>query len=101
MTELDQLEGDYADLLTKTLRSRLLTLLVSLQRQASARRDTGLSSFELPLPRKELAALLGATPESVSRMVARLNAEGAVRIAERHVEIHDLRRALDDARGSN
>lgn len=101
LTELDQLEGDYADLLTKTLRGRLLTLLVSLQRQASARRNADISSFELPLPRKELAALLGATPESVSRMIARLNTEGAVRIAERHVEIHDLRRALEDAHGRN
>ncbi|MEW5962441.1 MAG: helix-turn-helix domain-containing protein, partial [Pseudomonadota bacterium] len=88
LSELDQLEGDYADLLTKTLRSRLLTLLVSLQRQASARRNSDRSSFELPLPRREPAALLGATPESVSRMISRLNAEGAVRIAERRVELH-------------
>lgn len=97
LTDMTRLEEEYANLLTRTLKSRLLRLLVSLHRQISAPASADASSFELPIQRKELAALLGATPESVSRVIGRLNAEGAVRIKERQVEIRDPDRAMNGA----
>lgn len=97
LTDLSRLEHDYSNLLTKTLKGRLLCFLMSFHRQAAPDQDQDVCSFELPLQRKELAALLGATPESVSRIIGRLNAEGAVEIKERHVEIRDLGRVLNGA----
>lgn len=45
---------------------------------------------ELPVPKRDVAALLGTTPESLSRALAQLTAAGLIRSTDRTVELLDL-----------
>jgi CRP/FNR family transcriptional regulator len=46
-------------------------------------------SFQLSMPRSDIGSFLGTSPESVSRLIARFNAQGAVSINGRTVKVHD------------
>jgi CRP-like cAMP-binding protein len=41
----------------------------------------------LPMPRTDLAGMLGVQPETLSRLLARLRAEGVVRLVGRAIEV--------------
>lgn len=46
-------------------------------------------SYQLSMPRSDIGSYLGTSPESVSRMIARFNAQGAVSIQGRAVKVRD------------
>jgi CRP/FNR family transcriptional regulator len=48
---------------------------------------TGKLLLELPVSRKDLAAMLGVRRESVSRMLQKLEKEGITHTANRHFEV--------------
>jgi CRP-like cAMP-binding protein len=58
-------------------------------------------SIELPVQRKDLAALLGATPESISRLINRLAREGFVHFTARHVLVSDWDRLAAEIQSFN
>ncbi|WP_029898717.1 Crp/Fnr family transcriptional regulator [Desulfohalovibrio reitneri] len=63
------------------------------------RAETGADAFELDLPKGQLAALLGAQPETLSRMLRKMDEAGYIRLDGRKVRVVDPD-ALDDlARG--
>lgn len=49
-------------------------------------------SVQLPLAKKDVASLLGITPESLSRQFAALQGSGVLTVRGRSIEIHDLAR---------
>ena len=53
-------------------------------------RNDFVASFDLPVPKKELAALLGTTPETLSRKLASLEERGLISFVRKRVTIHDL-----------
>ncbi|MCL6459733.1 MAG: Crp/Fnr family transcriptional regulator, partial [Gorillibacterium sp.] len=53
-------------------------------------KNGSLPSFTLPVPKKELAALLGTTPETLSRKLASLEKQGLISFMRKNVTIHDL-----------
>ena len=55
--------------------------------------------LDLPLQRKDIAALLGATPESISRLISKLGDEGLVNSrADRRLSLPQQRRSVSDQR---
>jgi len=96
LADLDRTEINCASLLTAGLRGRLLHLLLSFYESYGERLAEGICAVELPVQRKDLAALLGAKPESVSRLISRLDEEGIVRFEGRRVTFPDLESLLTE-----
>ena len=92
LSDLNRTEANCAALLTSGLRCRLFHLLLMLYESHGRSLNEGGYSIELPVQRKDLAALLGATPESISRLINRLAREGFVHFTARHVLVSDLDR---------
>lgn len=87
LAELDRTEAKCASLLTVDLKTRLLQLLHQLCESLGSNPDGMNRVLDLPIQRKDIAALIGATPESISRVIARLRSDGLVKFDGRKVTI--------------
>jgi CRP/FNR family transcriptional regulator len=83
-------------LATLSVRQRVARALVSL-RGRFGEVVGGRLEITLPLSRRDLASLVGASPETVSRAVGELAACGAASFSGRRVEVADLDLLLDEA----
>ncbi|MGO9983113.1 MAG: Crp/Fnr family transcriptional regulator [Rhodomicrobium sp.] len=97
LTDLNRTEANCAALLTADLRCRLFHLLLIFYEHFGAKSAEGRYTVELPVQRKDLAALLGAKPESISRLINRLDREGCVRFEGRRVDFADLSNLAGEA----
>ncbi len=52
--------------------------------------ENGEPVLELPLSRQDIAALIGASPETISRSITRVQDEGLVRIKGRQVMLRNI-----------
>jgi CRP/FNR family transcriptional regulator len=77
-------------------RARLAHFLLTLKDRVGAVGDDGVLTVELPLSRKDLAALLGARRESIARAIRALDDAGVASFAGRTVQIPDLDALLDE-----
>jgi CRP/FNR family transcriptional regulator len=73
---------------TTSLDQRFATFLLQLS-EKYARLGYSDKSYRLSMPRREIGSYLGTTAESISRLIASLNAQGAVSISGRMVELRD------------
>ncbi|HPI97619.1 MAG TPA: helix-turn-helix domain-containing protein, partial [Synergistales bacterium] len=71
----------------KEVPGRLAAYLIYLQEQQESK-----SELELHISRGELASFLGTIPETLSRIMAKLEEEGLVRVQKRTLEILDMER---------
>lgn len=78
------------------LRARLVHLLLSLRAAHGQVDDAGDLVITLPLSREDMASLIGARPESLSRAIRALEDAGVARFVGRHVIVADLDRLLDE-----
>ena len=62
------------------------------------RDEQGGRRIDLTIPKGQLASLLGTTPETLSRIFARMSESGAIRVQGRIVTIEDEERLLEFAR---
>jgi len=85
LADFNRTEDGCAALMTAGLRSRLLKLLQMLREGYGAESGDQGYQLDLPLQRKDIAALLGATPESISRLISKLGGEGLVKFKGRQV----------------
>jgi len=84
---------------TRTLERRLQDLLLQLLPSCGEVAASGTSArLELPLSRRDLAAMLGVRPETVARAARQLGELGMARFEGRQVAIPDLRRLRRDSR---
>lgn len=90
MEDMSRTEADYARSLTLKMKSRLLHVLMIFYEQAGYRDQSENFVLELPIQRQQLAAMLGASPESVSRMIRRLETEGLLKFDDRRVRFSDM-----------
>jgi len=87
---LRRLVGIIEELSFTTVRSRLISVLLRLAREAkTGPRDV---QIELPSSNQELASHIGTVRELVSRNLSRLQAEGLIHMEGKTVTIPDLRR---------
>lgn len=80
------------------VRTRLAHLLLMLRDRYGTASDDGSIVLELPLARQDIAAILGARPETITRTIQKLEAEGIVRFSGRTAIIPDLDELLDDVK---
>lgn len=78
LADLTRAESNCAVLLTAGLKRRLHQLLRMLYERYGQQVDEGEYLIELPIQRKDLAALLGATPESISRLIKEVGERGII-----------------------
>lgn len=95
--ELDETEDDYAKSLTLSLKARFLHTLLIFHERLGYRDQAGNHVVELPVQRLDLASLIGARPESVSRLVRGLESEGLVEFDKRLVRFNDMDAVLREA----
>jgi CRP/FNR family transcriptional regulator len=86
LEDLDRIQVKCAALLTEGLRSRFIKLLLQIRDICHPNCTAGLFEIELPIQRKEIAALLGVAPGSLSRLLSDLEEEGLISINGRTIE---------------
>jgi CRP-like cAMP-binding protein len=60
--------------------------------------EAGAGSAELPEPRSAIAARLGMTPETLSRTLNAMEAEGIVRLSGKRIDVPDREKLLERQR---
>lgn len=95
--ELDETEADYAKSMTMGLKARFLHLLLIFYERLGYHDEDDNHVVELPIQRLELASLVGARPESISRLVRSVEAEGLLRFDKRRVCFIDMEAVLREA----
>jgi CRP/FNR family transcriptional regulator len=94
--DLDSAEDTILQTSALPVRMRLAHLLLMLKDRYGTAAEDGSIVLELPLARQDIAAILGARPETITRTIQKLEAEGIVRFSGRTAIIADLDTLLDD-----
>jgi CRP-like cAMP-binding protein len=92
--DMNQTESDYARSLTLGLKARFLHLIMIFYERLGFEDESGNGVMELPIQRNEIAALIGAQPESVSRVIRNLQNGGLVEFDKRRVVLRDIEAVL-------
>ncbi len=93
---LRQFAGIIEGLSLKEVPSRLASYLIYL-----SDREGGSHVLELDIPKGLLANLLGTIPETLSRILARMTAEGLIGVEGRRITLLDRRRLEDLSSGAS
>lgn len=96
---LEEAEDKRLSALALPLRAQVAHLLLTLKDRFASASEDGTLTLELPLSRRDIAAMLGARPESLSRAVRQLEDEGIARFSGRTVTIPDLDALIDEIEG--
>lgn len=80
-----------------TIDRRVAAALVRLARKLGEQQQRGVL-IQLPLSRQDLAAMTGATIETVSRAMSRFSAEGLISTGRKWVSVNDLARLEEFAK---
>ncbi|UCF66913.1 MAG: Crp/Fnr family transcriptional regulator [Acidobacteriota bacterium] len=94
--DLRDAEQSKLELVALPLRARLAHLLLVLKERFGEVAEDGTLAIRLPLSRQDIAALLGARPESVSRAIRQLAAARVAQFRGRVVHVPDLDPLLDE-----
>lgn len=97
--DLEHSEQERVLALALPLRARLAHLLLVLKDRAATVDEDGNITVDLPLPRRDMAAMLGARPESLSRAIRQFEDEGIARFGSREVLVPDLDALIDEVEG--
>ena len=87
---VDELEQTQAELMrTAALsnRDRFIQLIAYLIKRHGYELEGGARHMELPMSRRDIAAMIGARHETVSRLISRLEADGLATFSGRHVTV--------------
>lgn len=88
--DLSRTEDDYVKSMTMGARKRFLHALMVLYENYGYQDDSEKYILEIPIPRKDLAAMIGSSPESISRIIRKLEAEGLMHFEDRQVGFWDI-----------
>jgi CRP/FNR family transcriptional regulator len=94
--DVDRSEQERVKALALPLRARVAHLLLVLKDRSASADDEGRLTIELPLSRKDLAAMLGTRPESLSRLIRDFATDGVAHFGPREVVVPDLDTLLDE-----
>jgi CRP/FNR family transcriptional regulator len=94
--DVERSENDRVRALSLPLRARAAHLLLVLKDRSATADDEGRLTIELPLTRRDLAAMLGTRPESLSRLIRTFESEGIAQFGAREVLVPDLDALLDE-----
>ena len=88
--ELKETEDRYLESVTWKAKTRLLHVLLVLNERFGNETENGEHHVELPVSRQDLAELIGTAPETMSRIIHRIQTEGLARFDGRTVRILDI-----------
>lgn len=94
--QLADSEDERVRALTLPLRARLAHLLLVFKDRSSTVDDEGTLTIELPLSRRDIAAMVGARPESLSRVLRDLENDGVATFDRRQAVVPDLDLLIDE-----
>ncbi len=80
-------------------RGRLLHVIVAMMEHHGRSVEDGAHAIDLPVSRRDLASMIGARHETLSRVMSRLEKEELARFSGRRVVIPDLEALVDAANG--
>lgn len=90
--DLGKAEEEILQLSTLDLRTRFVhLLLVFMKHYGTVSRD-GMVKLELPLSRRDLAAMVGARPETITRVIRKIEEDGIAEFSGRMVTIPEVLR---------
>lgn len=95
-TDLHRAEEQILQGATLSNRVRLVHLLLVLLERHGRSGPDGARSMELPLSRSDIASIIGTRHETVSRIVARLEAEGIASFSGRKVHVPRVEALVDE-----
>jgi len=85
-----QIENDYVRSMTMGMKSRFMHLMLVFYQRFGYEDNDGTAIVELPVKRSELAELVGVRPESISRLIDKLETDKIMRFKDRKVRIADI-----------
>ena len=94
--ELDAAEEKVFSDATMSMRMRFIHLLLVLKDRFATIAESGAFTLELPLSRQDLAAMIGARPESLSRTIKSLEDDGIAHFSGRTVHVPRLDTLLNE-----
>jgi CRP-like cAMP-binding protein len=77
------------------IRTRLVSLLLIFRERFAERGAADSAKFKLPITRQDIAALLGARPETVTRTIRELEDDGIVFFDRRYVDVPNLKQLYE------
>ena len=95
-SDLSDAEDRYFESVTLSARARVVHMLLVFYQRFGETTATGECVMDLPLSRQDLAALIGIVPESMSRLIRRLEDENVARFDGRRVCLPYPDRLLDE-----
>ncbi|PLX41279.1 MAG: hypothetical protein C0605_05730 [Hyphomicrobiales bacterium] len=95
LTDLERMEAAYLRAKNLTTREQLLHFLMILHEQFGQLDENGCHYIVLPIARKDIAELIGSTPESVSRTIKKLETEHLVQFEGRLASFENLGAIID------
>lgn len=90
ISDLSKTEEAYARNITLSLKARFLHILMVFYQRFGYRDEQDIYVVEIPMQRTEIADMIGATPESISRLIRKIEAEGLAQFEGRRVGICDI-----------
>jgi CRP-like cAMP-binding protein len=94
--DVDRSEEERVKALSLPLRARAAHLLLVLKDRSASADEQGRLTIELPLTRRDMAAMLGTRPESLSRLIRDFATDGVAHFGSREVIVPDLDALLDE-----
>lgn len=94
--DVREAQENYLRAATGSVRARLVHLLFTLRERYAEERQDGGIVLTLPLSRQDLAAMVGTRPETISRTIRKMEADGVAKFSGRKVHIPDPASLLDD-----
>jgi CRP/FNR family transcriptional regulator len=88
--DLGNAEEDFFHHAAHPLRLRLAHLLLVLKEHYGESNGDGTVLIELPVRRQDLASMMGARPESLSRVIKEMDRDGLATFSGRHVRIRSI-----------
>ena len=94
--EVDDAHEALVKNVTMCNRARFVHLLLILMKRHGESAMNGARQIELPLSRRDIASMIGARHETLSRIIAKLEAEGLARFSGRHVVVPCVEALVQD-----
>lgn len=94
--DVDRSEEERVKALSLPLRARAAHLLLVLKDRCASADEQGRLTIELPLTRRDMAAMLGTRPESLSRLIRDFASDGVAHFGSREIIVPDLDALLDE-----
>lgn len=96
LEDTNEIEDDYARSLMLSQKSRFLHVMLVLYERLGYQDETGKPVLELPIQRSDIASLIGAQPESISRLIQKVQREGLLHFDSKRVMFTDMDAVLHE-----